>query len=427
MKLLTLTTRYLIVLVLIVLALWTAIFHFTIQKVVYFEMDEHLYARTFEIIQFVKENPALLQKPDKLHQPDFIIYPISQQAYQSFYNLYPNGKYIDFLRFVKAENEEEPFRKLETVFKNQNNYYQIDIEVSVVDAKEMRNVILLNIIGLSVVLAIFILIFNRMLLQTLWKPFYITLHNIKQYRLDNHHNLQLNLTRIAEFKELNSSFQNMIDRNQQVYLQQKQFIENASHEIQTPLSIVMSKLEIFTESEHLNEVQADLIKSVRENLERLSRLNRSLLLLSKIDNRQFIANSTIAVVQLLKKILTDYEEMTEFKKLHCQLEIKGNPQIFVNADLAHILFSNLLRNAIFHNYSGGFINILIDNTQITITNSGKENTNPPDQMFERFRKGDESSFSQGLGLAIVAAICQLYSFKINYTVQHESHSILLLF
>jgi signal transduction histidine kinase len=152
-----------------------------------------------------------------------------------------------------------------------------------------------------------------------------------------------------------------------------------------------------------------------------------LLLLSKIDNRQFERINSIDISVIIKKILVDYEEMMEFKKIEFRLNENANPVLNLNPDLAHILFSNLIRNAIFHNYQGGYIEILIEEAQVIISNSGKVELIEPDKMFERFNKGSENSFSQGLGLAIVASICELYKYRVSYSLNEEKHTVSLTF
>src|SRR5690606_760416 len=97
------------------------------------------------------------------------------------------------------------------------------------------------------------------------------------FRLDDPKPFNDRKTQINEFQLLNNSVKKLLEKNIETYNSQKQFIENASHEMQTPLAIGLNKLELLVENHSLDEEALPIVSSVMDNLERLSRLNKSLL------------------------------------------------------------------------------------------------------------------------------------------------------
>jgi signal transduction histidine kinase len=212
-----------------------------------------------------------------------------------------------------------------------------------------------------------------------------------------------------------------------VYLSQKQFIENASHEIQTPLGVIRNKVDLLVESAPLNPEQASIIISITEHINRLAGLNKTLLLLSKIENKQFSEHEAVDITKLIEECSEDFYDLMEFKNLN--LEIINNTPLLLqmNKDLARVLFSNLIKNAVNHNITSGLIAITIDADRFIIKNSGKELNIQPEFLFERFNKKSDNPQSVGLGLAIVKSICTLYNFNISYSYAGKMHTVELVF
>jgi len=195
--------------------------------------------------------------------------------------------YNKILVLEPVENEPEPYRQLTTTFSNNKGYFKLTISASLVESDELMGTILFTVFLLYLVLLISVVYLNRKLLQKLWKPFYSTLRSVRNYRLEQHRQINFYETKVVEFKELNETISQLIQNNLRAYQNQKQFTENASHEIQTPLAIARSKAELLIENPDLTAEQAELANVITENLTRLARLNKSLLLISKIENNQF--------------------------------------------------------------------------------------------------------------------------------------------
>jgi signal transduction histidine kinase len=198
------------------------------------------------------------------------------------------------------------------------------------------------------------------------------------------------------------------------YHSQKQFIENASHELQTPVAVSINKLELLAEKSDLSEASLESVGQVIQTLERLTRLNRSLLLLSRIENRQFEDTEEVSFNAIARQLINEFSDFAEYKDVTMTLHENAELHIEMQKDLALIMISNILKNAIVHNYTHGTVHIVIEKDSLKISNSGSPLALDPDRIFSRFYKNSKDSGSTGLGLAIVKAIADLYGFRVGY-------------
>ena len=219
----------------------------------------------------------------------------------------------------------------------------------------------------------------------------------------------------------------LITQSKNAYISQKQFTENASHELQTPIAIIINKLELLLESEHLKEKDAKTIAEVLKISDRLKKINNSLLLLAKIENNQFLEQKNISVNQISKELLLDLQEFAEFKKIDIKVLETNDCTININISLAEILISNLIKNAFFHNKENGTIILAFSENTFTICNSGNTISLNPETIFYRFEKNTTNNKSTGLGLAICMAICKSYSFSLTYQFSENKHCFTVAF
>jgi signal transduction histidine kinase len=283
---------------------------------------------------------------------------------------------------------------------------------------------------------------NFFVSKSVWIPFRDTISKLKNYKLAGGSGLVLKKTRITEFAQLNEVLKIMSDRIQQDFISLKEFTENASHEIQTPLAVIISRLELLIQSENLNELEMKLIQDTYNAAGRLSKLNQFLILLTKIENLQFRKTSKINIASVIDKYLSDLEEIIEQKNITITkqyasiITVSGsanselqtmNYQLNINPTLADILVSNLISNAIKHNISGGEIIINISEKKLMISNTGEPLIQNPDELFERFKKARVDSESLGLGLSIVKKITEIYGMNLKYTYSAPLHNITISF
>ena len=219
----------------------------------------------------------------------------------------------------------------------------------------------------------------------------------------------------------------MGNRSYKAYEEQKQFIENASHELQTPLAIVRGKIELLAENESMTEEQLKELDEIYTTLGRAVRLNKSLLLLSRIENGQYTETEDVSVDEVLDELLPDLMDIYEGKKIHLVRTKETEPFVIrCNLSLAQILVSNLVKNSLVHNHAGGELYIETTSSSLIIKNSG-EHPLDGEKLFRRFyRSIDGKKDSTGLGLAIARSIAISASLSLTYKWQEGMHLFLLV-
>ena len=328
--------------------------------------------------------------------------------------------------YDSLEQELEPFRELETVMVLNGRPRLVLIGTNLVESEDLA----LGVFKIQAVLLIVLLLgflwINRIIARNIWAPFYATVDKLKQFNVDQELALVLPATTIKEFQDLQATILQLAERNQAVYRSQKQFTENAAHEIQTPLAILHSKLEMLLQTPRLSEAQATLLNEAIEGTNRLAKLNKNLLLLAKIENQQFPNTETLDLRLLLQQLLNQYQDSITAKNITVTknlspLVVQANPV------LLEVLLTNLLSNAIRHNLPGGRIDLALEGHQLVVVNTGKHLAIRQNQLFERFRKDPANPKSFGLGLAIVKKICDLNGFRIDYTGEAGRHQVIVSF
>jgi signal transduction histidine kinase len=211
----------------------------------------------------------------------------------------------------------------------------------------------------------------------------------------------------------------MAARARNDYQNLKTFTENASHEMMTPLAVITSRLDTLIQDDNLNAEHHEQLYDINLSINKLSRLNQSLLLLVKIDNKQIKDGAVINIKTLINEKIHQFQEIGKNKDItiSCKLEDK---KVYASQYLADILLNNLLSNAIRHNVKGGQINIELNATHLLIENTGPYSPLDETKIFERFEKGKYSE-GMGLGLTIARNICNNYMFSLNYSYQVPFH------
>ena len=323
--------------------------------------------------------------------------------------------YRDSMIYIAEKGETEPARILTTIFKDKDErYYELSVYTPTIEKRDLKEAIFQLLIGLFVVLLITILVINVWVFHQSMKPFYILLDWLEKFRLGKKNDVLDNPTHTTEFRKLNEAVSRFASHSEEMFEQQKQFIGNASHEIQTPLAICQNRLEMLMEDETLSEQQMGEIAKTCQTLEYVSKLNKSLLLLSKIDNSQFTSVEKVCLNEILYRYLYDYQEVYDYKGIALDVHEKNTFNITMNGTLAVVLITNLLKNAFVHNIYKGKIQIEITSSNIRFGNTGKDEHLDEKHIFERFYQGSKKEGSTGLGLAIVDAICRQSQLSIQY-------------
>jgi len=271
------------------------------------------------------------------------------------------------------------------------------------------------------------LIFNWFISRRLWAPFRESLKKISTAELQHMQAVRFDNTNTAEFNELNSSLNTMTDKIYSDYITMKEFTENAAHEMQTPIAVVQSKLELLLQDANLEDAQVQSVMEASAALSRLGKLNQGLLLLAKIDNDQYNTKEIISLCDITKKYLHLFDELIKDKQLTVTTNFAADFKIALHPFLADSLISNLLGNAIKYNHAGGVVNIVTNNANYQISNSSPLSAIPPDKLFKRFTGagGSNSTGSNGLGLAIVKKILDANDLLVQYQMLNGLHEFII--
>ena len=392
------------------------VFYFALGRVVDQNITEMLNSRKTNIILYLQHNEA-----DKIihESPDHTIF-IRQIAKTE-----KRRVLSDTLAYDLDEKQLIPFRKMVFTTSVNDNYFEVTILQSLLESEDLQGIIFLFMAILFVLLLLTLFFVNRWLSDKAWKPFFRSLSLLKSWKISEIYPVKFDQTGISEFDHLNSTLEEMIQKMQADFINLKEFTENASHEIQTPLAIIKSKLELILNDHELSDIQHKRLHDAFETVNRLSKLNDALLLLSKIENQQFVEKTDIDFCKLIKSRLEFLEELFLLKQIELSVQLDIPVNISIHPMLADILINNLLSNALKHNFDHGKIFIASGINEMIFSNTGNPLTIDPTKLYKRFVKNNTSDKSTGLGLAIAAEICKGNHLKLDYNYLNDLHCFTL--
>lgn len=414
MKLLTKYNRANILTAVVMLLVSSASYYFIIRYILLKQIDKDLSVEEQEIHQYVKENNTL---------PNATKYKGQQVSFEPSTPDKTEREIKSAVQFNSHDKDEDPVRVLTFPVTVNGVVHRAVVIKSQVEAEYLIKVIMLVTGMIFLLLLAVISIVNRLLLSQLWQSFYYTLQQLRLYDIKNLKPMELPFTNIDEFNELNLSVTDMTKRVNNDFEALKAFTDNASHEMQTPLAIISSKLDILLQNS--SEKQAEQLQAIYNATGRLTRLNHTLLLLTKINNDQYKNQSLVNLKILLQQKFQQFEELIKARKIKCNYSSE-EVSLLINKELAEILMNNLLSNAIRHNYAEGFISCVLTKERLSITNSGPLLTFDATHIFERFQKSDHSE-GTGLGLAVVHEICESSNLSITYSNVGNEHTFSVFF
>lgn len=335
--------------------------------------------------------------------------------------------YSDTIVLHPSTRKMESNQKLKTIVNVDGTYYFISIHDIIVEPDDIVDAVRSSLWWIFLILIGVFATASVILPWLILRPFNETLEAIRKFSLKDSQPIQLTTSTTKEFGRLNNFILQMTSKSRQDYQSLKEFTENASHEFQTPLAVSRGKLELLLESPNLKKEELELISDAQNSIMKLSRMGRSLALLTKIENQEFSQKKQIDFEKLGKEIIEGFRELIQLKNLTIEQNVINPLAVTMDPALAEILLNNLFQNAIRHNESQGRIMYQLDHHTLIISNTGAAPANPPAIYFQRFKKGNQSRDSIGLGLSIVKQICDFNGFSINYDFKDQIHSITLKF
>ncbi len=342
-------------------------------------------------------------------------------------NIIKDDFYSDTIIYNESARKYVLYKQLKTYVSVKNKNFSIHILKSqeFTDKLIVKMILIMSFLLISFFISLYIL--NRYIIQNSFSVFYDTINKLLKFDVNKAAKLELKKSDIYEFQHLNKVLKSMTEKIHNDYINLKEYTENTSHEIQTPLAIINNKIEILLQSENLNNKQLENIVSIYEAANRLSKLNKTLIFLAKIDKRQFLETSKIELKEIINKNLSFFEELYELKDINIECDYKTNTSIDMNQVLAETLIQNLIKNAIKHNFNKGKIYITLSENTLIVKNTGKSPSKSPKELFERFSKSNSKSESLGIGLAIVKKICEVSDIQVEYKYENNLHILHLIF
>ncbi|WP_343674574.1 HAMP domain-containing sensor histidine kinase [Chitinophaga sp.] len=382
--------------------------HLTLLK----QMDEDLRIEQREITNYVTLHDTLFTPVEVKDQETIIEKTTTPYSKEKF-------------KTIEVDHDDD-YRQLSFSIKAAGEWYNVKVRKSLEATEHItRTVFAITFCTILLVLLLTVII-NSTILKKLWQPFYSSLDLLQRFKVNNREPLVLPASTIDEFTFMNSILERTTSKAIQDYERLKEFTENASHELQTPLAIIRSKLEMMMQGENLTEYQFNALQSASEALDRLARMNQSLLLLTKIENEQFAYKSDIDLTQIVQQKAAQFNEIWQDKSLHIFLDVEA-VQLHTNKELMELLLNNLFSNATRHNDENGRIYITLRQQQLCIKNTGHPAPLNRKHLFQRFYNPSNNSTSNGLGLAVIHQICAASGFKVDYDYADDLHIFTITF
>ena len=417
MKLLHASTLRLSLFAAVIMAFWSVLFYYAIIAEINDETDDSLETYAETIIMRSLGGEELPSRSEGTKNPFFMT-----EVSDDFAHTHPHVFYEDRNVYIEERKEFEPARVLTHIFQTEQGAWMLlEVSTPTIEKLDLVEALFFWMILLYGVLLVCIVLTNYWGTRRSMRPLYKLLNWVNHYTPGRKNAALDNPTKIEEFLQLNEVVTSALKRSEDLHEMQKQFVGNASHEMQTPLAICIGRLEMLMEDDAITEQQMVEVVKVHRTLKNLSKMNRSLLLLCKIEGGHFENKVMIHFDELLSTIVPDYEMVFEHKSIATEVVCNQPFKFNMEESLATTLVTNLLKNAYVHNVAGGRVRIVLTERTMRFENTGIDAPLHPTEIFTRFYHTPGKKASTGLGLPIVQAICQLYGLNIRYVFEGGMH------
>ena len=418
MKLIHRVTLRLALVIMPVLLLWATAFYFTMVHQVNDETDDSLDDYAEMIALRVVAGEELPTPGDGSNNTYSIELLPATEHYDD------SESYEDREVYLHWKKESEPARVLTKVFHDADGTaYRLVVSTPTFERDDIIRALLIHIATIYTILLCIILAVTVLVFKFSMKPLYSLLKWLDGYRPGSGTAGFPDEETVVEFRKLTQAARETIERAENHLERQKQFIGNASHELQTPLAVLGNRIEWMMDNTTLTEEQLTELSKMRQSIHRLVRLNRTLLLLSKIDNGHFLDKSDVDIVPVIENELEVYKEIFAGKNLVCNVKVPQRFVVPMDEMLATTMVGNLIKNAFVHSSIGGAIDIVISRDGLCVSNDGDAPLDDS-RLFDRFYTSGKTG-STGLGLALVKSIAGYYNFALRYRFADGKHRFVL--
>lgn len=398
------------------MALWALLFYATMVDEINDEADDALEAYSELIIVRMlagRELPSLNSGSNN----SYSITPVDR----TYASEHPRIDYYDAEVYIPEREETEPARILTTIFQdNDGNHYELKVATPTFEKDDLLSAILYWVVLLYFLLLVTVLVLTVWVFHRSMRPLYALLHWLDDYTPGRSHRPVPDDTDITEFRRLNAAAQQAAERSEELFERQKQFIGNASHELQTPLAVLGNRLEWLLDHTEPSETQTGELLRMQRTLGHVVRLNKTLLLLTRIDNGQFPESADVDIAALIREQVSLYGEIYATRRIACRVDCPASFTVRMNESLASTLVANLLKNAYVHTPEGGGVEVSVSGRTLTVANSGEAPLDAA-HIFDRFYQGTKKEGSTGLGLALVSAVGRYYGLRVEYRFGDGRH------
>ena len=420
MKLIYRITLRLAILLLPIMFIWGTVFYFSMVSEINDEADDSLEDYAELLVRRVLAGKEL-PMPGNGSNNTYSIEPLPE-GYAADASISFKDKRV----YIHEKKETEPARELTMVFRDkENRAYRLVVSTPTFEREDLLEAVFFHLVTLYLLLMLTIIVITALVFHYSMRPLYALLRWLDNYIPGNGTDGLPVEKDVVEFKKLTEAARSTIERAENYMERQKQFIGNASHELQTPLAVIGTRIEWIIDNTPLTEEQFAELSKIRQSLHRMNRLNRTLLLLSKIDNNQFPERKDIDLVKVIEGELEVYTDIYAGNGIDCHKNLPSSFIVNMNESLAATMVTNLVKNAFLHTQEGGTVVVAIEKGCMTVSNDGNEPLDAT-RLFDRFYTSGKSG-STGLGLALVKSIADSYNFDVEYSFDRGKHSFTVMF
>jgi signal transduction histidine kinase len=411
MKLLTRYNQYTITVMVIIFILSGIISYLSVKRILMHELDEGLLKEKDRIELYIVQHHSL---------PVITSFNHLEIQFEPSHQVLSKPQFKTLIKF-QAPSRTYTLRQLLYTTGIDDRNYLVEITNELEGTKRMTTLVFTTTLLTIFFLIITTLLINALLMTKLWRPFYQVLNEVKGFRINQPNQPVFPETKIEEFNFMISCLSIAISDAAENYRMLKEFTENASHEIQTPLAIIRSKLDLLVQHEGLTDKETASLRSAYGAIKKLSLINRDLLLITKIENHQFENKVKIDLLSTVEAKIIEFQELWQMNRLELHADLHP-AEILVSKELIDILINNILSNATKHNRANGKIIIRLRPDSFEVANTGIDYPLDENLIFKRFYKMDNNDANNGLGLSIVRQICQASGIQIGYKYAEGLHT-----
>lgn len=409
MRLLTRNTLLLLAVTILVFVLGGLLFYFQLHTILDENTVEKLYNKKLSIETYIRQNAELPKPIDT--KTLFRFTPIDSVQAMSMQEV---------AVYTPGENEVLPYKQMTFSLVLNQQVYACVLREPEFESDDLIETILNSFVAIALLLIVVFIGINYLVSKQSWRPFFENLQRLEKYDPSNKQPLTLSTSKVREFEQFKTVVEKMAAKISADFESLKSFTENASHELQTPLAVMKNQCELLLNDASLNEQQIAELLAMKQQINKLSRLNQSLLFLSKIENNQFTQQTPVDVAAMLTQKLEDTEELFKMKGIETEVAL-APCTVVIHPVLAESIISNLLSNAIRHTPEKGHVKIVLNTECLSVANTAAKSIAFPERLFDRFYKENNGSESSGLGLALIHQIAQANRHRITYRAENVFH------